>query len=277
VQTQSLSYALIVGLVLGLAGLSGGGADGAAPALLDFRLAGHLPALRDALISAVGRSLLLAALLGPIIGLCLPPGFWTPLPGDDRAERLAAGMLIALLFALVYAPWAAVIRWARTPADTDQISPESALRMDRRMTLALLGFAVLPFTTKALVDAGFGRSVQLGQIVRGSFTSLPTIVIIGLTVGLTLAAQTAHSAFLVARVRLAADGVLPLRLMAFLREAHRLGVLRQVGATYQFRHARLQDRLASGAGVGAEAAGAVEAEARQPGNAEADPLRPSNV
>lgn len=37
----------------------------------------------------------------------------------------------------------------------------------------------------------------------------------------------------------------PLRLMRFLEDATDCGVLRTVGPTYQFRHARLQDRLAS--------------------------------
>jgi hypothetical protein len=32
--------------------------------------------------------------------------------------------------------------------------------------------------------------------------------------------------------------------MAFLEDAHRRGVLRQVGAVYQFRHAKLQQYLA---------------------------------
>ena len=36
---------------------------------------------------------------------------------------------------------------------------------------------------------------------------------------------------------------LPWRLMAFLADAHRRGILRQVGAVYQFRHAIIQDRL----------------------------------
>lgn len=36
----------------------------------------------------------------------------------------------------------------------------------------------------------------------------------------------------------------PLRLSAFLADAHRLGILRQVGPVYQFRHARLRERLA---------------------------------
>ncbi|MFD8998162.1 hypothetical protein [Streptomyces abikoensis] len=40
-------------------------------------------------------------------------------------------------------------------------------------------------------------------------------------------------------------GRLPWRLMAFLEEAHTRGALRQVGAVYQFRHARLQQQLAT--------------------------------
>jgi hypothetical protein len=46
------------------------------------------------------------------------------------------------------------------------------------------------------------------------------------------------------RLRYALAGHLPWRLQACLAEAHRLGVLRQVGAVYQFRHALLQDELA---------------------------------
>jgi hypothetical protein len=38
-------------------------------------------------------------------------------------------------------------------------------------------------------------------------------------------------------------GRLPRRLMPFLEDAHRRGVLRQVGAVYQFRHSTLQERL----------------------------------
>jgi hypothetical protein len=48
--------------------------------------------------------------------------------------------------------------------------------------------------------------------------------------------------FGVARCWLALRGRLPWRLMASLDDAHRRGVLRQAGAVYQFRHARLQDR-----------------------------------
>ncbi|WP_203227476.1 hypothetical protein [Streptomyces aurantiacus] len=53
--------------------------------------------------------------------------------------------------------------------------------------------------------------------------------------------------YLLSRTWLALRGDLPWRLMRFLDDAHQRGVLRQAGAVYQFRHARLQDRLAAAA------------------------------
>jgi hypothetical protein len=51
--------------------------------------------------------------------------------------------------------------------------------------------------------------------------------------------------FAITRCWLAARRLLPLRLMEFLSDAHeQRGVLRQVGAIYQFRHAELQRHLA---------------------------------
>jgi hypothetical protein len=50
--------------------------------------------------------------------------------------------------------------------------------------------------------------------------------------------------FSAGRVLLALRGQAPWRLMAFLDEAHRRGVLRQAGGVYQFRHALLRDHLA---------------------------------
>ena len=47
-----------------------------------------------------------------------------------------------------------------------------------------------------------------------------------------------------ARNRLFATRRMPWRLMPFLVDAHARGALRQVGAVYEFRHIRLQERLA---------------------------------
>jgi hypothetical protein len=59
-----------------------------------------------------------------------------------------------------------------------------------------------------------------------------------------LAAGPAQTAFRLAVALLASRRLLPFRLMRFLDHAHRLGLLRVVGAAYQFRHAELQDHLA---------------------------------
>jgi len=67
----------------------------------------------------------------------------------------------------------------------------------------------------------------------------------GVGIGLTIFVSRAWGTFTIARLWLAMRGKLPLRLMRFLADAHRRAVLRQVGAVYQFRHARLQDNLAN--------------------------------
>ncbi|WP_308258191.1 NACHT domain-containing protein [Saccharothrix obliqua] len=67
----------------------------------------------------------------------------------------------------------------------------------------------------------------------------------GLMVGFALSAlHLRWWWFTVARVWLALRGKLPWELTVFLEDARRLGVLRQAGASYQFRHVLVQERLA---------------------------------
>jgi hypothetical protein len=57
-----------------------------------------------------------------------------------------------------------------------------------------------------------------------------------------------HHAWLVCTItvaQLAPQHRLPWRVMDFLDDAHRLGLLRAVGPVYQFRHAALHDHLAA--------------------------------
>jgi hypothetical protein len=54
-----------------------------------------------------------------------------------------------------------------------------------------------------------------------------------------------NSAYGISRIWLALHNQLPWRLMSFLADAHRRGVLRQAGVVYQFRHLELQHRLAT--------------------------------
>ncbi|MGH3706911.1 MAG: hypothetical protein ACRDRU_17000 [Pseudonocardiaceae bacterium] len=48
---------------------------------------------------------------------------------------------------------------------------------------------------------------------------------------------------ILSRIWLPLTGRLLWALLTFLDDAHKRGVLRQAGAVYQFRHARLQDHL----------------------------------
>jgi hypothetical protein len=69
-------------------------------------------------------------------------------------------------------------------------------------------------------------------------------VALGLGTGMAGLISRAWGSFCLARSWLALRGRLPWRLMRFLDDAHRRGVLRQSGAVYQFRHATLRDHLA---------------------------------
>ncbi|HEV2634623.1 MAG TPA: hypothetical protein VGX23_05720 [Actinocrinis sp.] len=58
--------------------------------------------------------------------------------------------------------------------------------------------------------------------------------------------------FAATRICLALARRMRWRAMAFMEDAHRRGVLRQAGATYQFRHARLREQLVAEAARKAE-------------------------
>lgn len=267
--TEALPYALIAGLAvaIGHAALGGTGQD-RRPTVLDLRPAGRVAALLKAMPTALGRGLLLASLFGLALGVFLVPGIWTGQAAApwaaDRAWRLTAGIAIALVFALVCAPLLGLLRWARRPAQTDLLSPASVLRGERLLTIALILISVLPFLTRQLLDDGFGRDRQTSAaLISAAFSTTSTTVFLGLTAGTALAGATSYSTFLLARGYLAATGALPARLMSFLHDAHRLGVLRQVGGTYQFRHARLHDHLAAAA-IPAPRPSAEETSRREP-------------
>ena len=82
------------------------------------------------------------------------------------------------------------------------------------------------------------------------FLTLVAGLVAGLAAGLTTGLgaglnETRWTSYVLARGWLAFHRQLPWPLMMFLAEAHQRGVLRQAGATYQFRHLELQQRLAT--------------------------------
>ncbi|MGW7410257.1 NACHT domain-containing protein [Streptomyces sp. NPDC054833] len=154
---------------------------------------------------------------------------------------LIGGLIGALAFGLMRG-----LRPVHTDLDK-AVGPGAVLARDQRTLWAftlLGGFtgvltAVLWYV---LLLIPFGGRAGLGQL--GDTGVL--VFAFGLPVGLMLGLRrSVWMEFLVARLRLAVMGRVPWRLMSFLADAHeRRGVLRQVGAVYQFRHIDLQRHLA---------------------------------
>ena len=173
----------------------------------------------------------LAAGVGLAIGLLiwLVAGFR---PG------LGYGVAIGLLVAL--------IGLERRPSDLAVASPKALLTRDRRATLNTWPPIVLVIGVSAGIVAGFtGALVGLGPgvghgLLAAVAAALGTMVFIA---PVSTFNQPSWLNWLLARNWLALRRRLPWRLMKFLADAHSLGLLRQAGPVYQFRHIELQRRL----------------------------------
>jgi hypothetical protein len=162
----------------------------------------------------------------------------TPTPGrlfsDTAVTWLATGLVLGLASGVA----AGLQKGLVSPTDTARASsPLASLRTDRAtaLTQGIVVTAFVEIITMALVIVTT-EELPFGAII------VMTVFLVAGPVGISL---SAWGWLLVARLWLCGTGRLPWRLMAFLDDAHRRGVLRQAGAVYQFRHARLQEQLAS--------------------------------
>ncbi|MFG1962350.1 hypothetical protein [Nonomuraea sp. NPDC049028] len=129
----------------------------------------------------------------------------------------------------------------------ENISPRSLLDLDRATAL-----------TQAF-GGGLGAGLMVG--VAAAMLAHPAarlgaalVAGAGVGIGVTLIAvsSTAWGRWMLIRAWLVFRKKLPWRVMDFLDHAHRHGVLRQVGGSYQFRHARLQDHLIDFPAIGGD-------------------------
>ncbi|MFH8371150.1 hypothetical protein [Streptomyces sp. NPDC018031] len=157
---------------------------------------------------------------------------------------VASGVMGGLAAGLAGVVAVAVSRPAAAP--DSPMGPLACWRRDRGYGL-LLGLVI-----------GVGAGLAGGAAVRwlapwlpprlaaGHTGDLPSALTSGVLGGLTIGFT--HSATWSAALacwQLRRRYGTPLRLLRFLDDAHRRGVLRTVGPVYQFRHARLRERLAS--------------------------------
>ncbi|MFJ9350176.1 NACHT domain-containing protein [Streptomyces sp. NPDC101237] len=145
---------------------------------------------------------------------------------------VASGVLLGVVGGCVCGVYAAL----SVPSDTMRTpGPRSSLRTDRTASLTRGGVV-------ALLVALVCVPVTLVPGDRGGLAHVSTQL--WLPLGTAALALSAWGRLAVARCWLALTGRLPWRLLRFLDDAHRRGVLRQSGAYYEFRHQRLQSYLA---------------------------------
>jgi hypothetical protein len=166
--------------------------------------------------------LLIGGPLGAALGLVVHLVF-------DRSTPLLFGVLGGVLVTLPLAILVSLVGWLLVAitdsAPPESTSPRAALRNDRGAALLSAGC----FT------AGLGLPFELlsPDPVLPLFLILAVVIVLLHTWGRYRLAATV----------LAVRGRLPWRLARFLDDAYRLGVLRQVGPVYQFRHRELQERI----------------------------------
>lgn len=174
---------------------------------------------------------LLAEIVTGLLLLFVPAALSGP---RGTAHGLAAGLVVGLMAWL----GAGLVAGMSRPG-TDNISPLSPLsswRSDRAFGL-VVGLGVW---------IGLGLGIGLAAGLAFGFAALGSWIAFGLgpAIGAGIAYPQSWSSSL-AFAQLAAHDRTPVRLMRFLEDTRNRGVLRTVGPVYQFRHARLQDRLAA--------------------------------
>jgi hypothetical protein len=170
---------------------------------------------------------------------------------------LANGSIFGFSFIFVFGiPFgvavAAVAGLERVSDDlTANASPAVTLARDRRATLLLTFVTGIAAAFAVAVTAGGvdGENSQYPAQLGLSF-GLGMGTSIGISAALTFGFAvngfgSAWPGWLIARSWLALRGRIPLHLTSFLDDAYHRGVLRRVGAVYQFRHIELQRQLAS--------------------------------
>ncbi|WLW56280.1 NACHT domain-containing protein [Streptomyces sp. YU58] len=204
----------------------------------------------------VGRALLVGTLLGGSIVLeglvahaVLGPSGEEYIASPELPEAFGSGVQLAAVFTVS----CLLVHGLRTvPVDLGGCTDERALLANDRRTLgtcvltaAVIGAAVIGAQGWCAVLWGstrvWGAEATGGHLWMFTVGLIPALLT-GLAVGMR---QAAWGHYAVARCCLALRLKVPYDLMGFLADAHDRGVLRRVGAVYQFRHIELQHRLAA--------------------------------
>lgn len=208
---------------------------------------------------AYGLDYRLAVVTGLVPGLALASYAWWSIPTDmgqvstpvavlrrERTATAAYGPVLGLAFGvvsgLVYG-FAANITLTTGEAVLAGITAGASVGVWGLVQYGRV-VGVLYGVSGGLVAGLTAGSAYTGPIRNPALLGLVYGLAFALAIGFAGVLSRAWGVFLLHRTWLALRGRLPWRLMDFLDDAHRRGILRQAGGVYQFRHALLQDHLA---------------------------------
>ncbi|MCT2587217.1 XRE family transcriptional regulator [Actinophytocola gossypii] len=229
------AFGLALGLVHGAGITLGGGAF--EPSRVRLRARGGARQLRSTFVPRLAAGTAGGVGLGLVLGAAGAAGL-------DPLGLVGFGFLGAFgtgvgLGALAGLGWGLMAVFEAPVDIRSVVRPADLLRTNRKtVVVQFLGGGLVLGTAYLLVIA-----FLVGDLHP---LAIPLVVVISPVIGLAIGTSlTAWGQWVVfARIWLPLTGRLPWAVSAFLDDAYRRGVLRQVGAVYQFRHARLQTHLA---------------------------------
>jgi hypothetical protein len=198
------------------------------PTRVTIAVRGNVTRILRSIVVGLLTGLLFGAVLGVLLGLV--NGLVTGLV--FAILSLALGLALGIVDGLHV--------WIDTPTDLSRsISPRTVLGDDRTAALAraLVGGPLVGVGVGLIAAFARGPATGISVGCAMAFAFIATDRMVGM-------ASTSWGSFTLARTWLALRRQLPWHFMGFLDDAHDRGVLRQSGAVHQFRHARLQQRLA---------------------------------
>ncbi|MEV6160296.1 hypothetical protein AB0L53_59185 [Nonomuraea sp. NPDC052129] len=178
--------------------------------------------------------------------------------GGSIAGGLITGVLLGFIVLIMGTFSIGFINWAEQPTIMIVSTPMSGWRSDRALTVLRITIGLVSGLVIGLAS-GLGAALRFGltgdllsSMLGGLGCGLASGLLGGTIGGLGTKATTSiengkHHAWLACSISvstLAITGNLPWRVMEFLEDAYRVGLLRTVGPVYQFRHADLHDHLA---------------------------------
>jgi hypothetical protein len=162
----------------------------------------------------------------------------------DYVEFGGGGTLAGLLVGIFFG----IPNWLKTPVVTARaVTPRQLVRGDRNVVLitSALAGGVVGFVAVLGGLSALTPPLDSEQLGLGTLLILALVEAVALTVAVRIAHSNAWPQYRAAHLWLAWTGRLPWPLFTFLADAHRAGILRQVGGVYQFRHISIQRYLAA--------------------------------